>query len=437
MSSARVAGKNVGTGVRVENTLRDAVTLDHVRILRVTCSGFGGYPGPIWNEYGGPSNYGEGFFVGGRPYDFSKSGYRDVRIEDCEAFGNQYYGILVSGAWNPTAEEFANRDVHVVHCLAHHNPGDPAYRANHSGNGILLEEVEDGTIERSQAWENGALCASAAGGPVGIWAAAANRIVIRECVAFSNHSASLDGGGFDLDGGVSHSVIEHCTSHDNDGAGILLYSYPGAPNYFGGNIVRNNLCANDGKKNAMAGIAIGRHGGRFEGVEVCNNIVIASAKAGSDRAVSIFGKEAREIRFHNNVILACDGARLLEVVTQPGIALFGNTYWSGPFPFAILFDGHEYRNLTALRDSTGQEWSTTDETLFAALATVPAASIAPWLESVLAKSLIANPEALAAEPTAPPKSIVALPQTNPIQDQKFPGNLLEMLGVLLPAAVSE
>jgi hypothetical protein len=71
------------------------------------------------------------------------------------------------------------------------------------------------------------------------------------------------------------------------------------------------------------------------------------------------------------------------------------------------------------------------------LATVPAASIAPWLESVLAKSLIANPEALAAEPTAPPKSIVALPQTNPIQDQKFPGNLLEMLGVLLPAAVSE
>jgi len=421
------AGKNCGSGARVENTLSASARLDFVRVQRVTCVGFGGYPGPVWDGYGGPSNYGEGIFIGGRPSDRSKSGYCDVRVEDCETYNNQYYGIYVSGAWNPSIEAYANSDVHVVNCKAHHNLGDPNYRTNHSGNGILLEEVDGGTIERCAAWENGALCACPIGGPVGIWAASANAIVIRECVSFANHTASLDGAGFDLDGGVSNSTIERCTSHDNDGAGILLYSYPGSPHRFAGNVVRDNFSANDGKKNHMAGIAIGSHGGIFEGVEIYRNTIYASSKAGSDRAVTVFGAQARGISFHHNLVVASDGARLLEAISQPGLSFSENAYDSADSAFSMVFDGAEYGSLAALRDGAGQETSEGDEARLRALAVLPA-DFDTWLQAAVAQ--VSEPDA----------AVGALAKKEPAQageetatkETKSPGSVMQILGVLLP-----
>ena len=38
----------------------------------------------------------------------------------------------------------------------------------------------------------------------------------------------VDGDGFDLDGGVTNSVIQYCYSHDNDGPGLMLYGYTDA-----------------------------------------------------------------------------------------------------------------------------------------------------------------------------------------------------------------
>lgn len=347
-------GKNIGSGIRIENTLPGSVTLSHIHISHVTCSGFAGATVPVNDSLGSPTQYGEGIFVGGRPSDFGKSGYSDVSIEDCEVFQNQYYGILVSGAWNPVIETLANRDVRVLRCRAHHNLGDPNYRTNHSGNGILLGEVDGGLVDGCEAWENGALCACPIGGPVGIWAAAANAIVIRNCAAYFNRTSALDGAGFDFDGGVSNSIIEHCTSHDNEGAGILLYSYPGAPYAFAGNVARENVCVNDGKKNGMAGISIGCYGGRFEGVEVCGNTVIASARIGSGRAISVFGLNARDVRIHDNLLVACDGARLMEILKQPGLALANNVFWCGGSPFSVTFEGKEYASLQDFETGFGK-----------------------------------------------------------------------------------
>jgi hypothetical protein len=420
-------GRNIGSGVRIENTLPGNITLDYVRIARVTCRGFAGSANAVHSAYGQPCNYGEGIFVGGRPIDGSKSGYRDVRIEDCETAQNQYYGILVSGAWNPALQTLANQDVAVIRCRAHHNLGDPAYLANHSGNGILLQEVDGGTIENCQAWENGTLCACPYGGPVGIWAATANRIVIRDCVAYANHTASHDGAGFDLDGGVSNSTIEHCTSRDNDGAGILLYTYAGSPNYFGGNVVRHNVSANDGKKNGMAGIAIGRNGGRFEGVEIDHNIIFASAKAGSDRGVSIFGTEAREILFHDNVIFASDGALLIEALSQPGLVLVNNAFWCGGSQSPMVLDGQKYASLADWRQTTGRPSEDREPALSKAIAELSAEKIASWAELELARVGGAGDATPRREGLAK-----AAPETANPRDDKFPGNVIETLGVLLP-----
>lgn len=46
-----------------------------------------------------------------------------------------------------------------------------------------------------------------------------DRVTFRNCTAFGNLAKQQDGGGFALDGGVTNSVIEYCTSYDNWGSG--------------------------------------------------------------------------------------------------------------------------------------------------------------------------------------------------------------------------
>jgi len=57
------------------------------------------------------------------------------------------------------------------------------------------------------------------GGGVGIWAWDSNDIVIQHNIAHHNRTGSYDGGGFDLDGGVSNSIMHYNLSYENDGSG--------------------------------------------------------------------------------------------------------------------------------------------------------------------------------------------------------------------------
>ena len=96
----------------------------------------------------------------------------------------------------------------------------------HSGSGIILGNVDGGTIEWSRAYDNGRL----GNAGVGIWTHDSTRILIQYNESFDNHtSGDADGGGFDLDGGVTHSIMQHNYSHDNDGAGYGLFEYAERP----------------------------------------------------------------------------------------------------------------------------------------------------------------------------------------------------------------
>src|SRR5262245_29986745 len=144
---------NRGSGVSVLNTLPGGTRLEHIRVANVVARGFGKY----------------GIAVGGWPADKSQSGYRDVRISGCRASDNAYAGIHVFGLHDYYARSYAHRDVAVVDCVAHDNPGDPEFLDNHSGNGILLHDVDGGLIDGCTAFGNGGLCRAKSGGPVGIW----------------------------------------------------------------------------------------------------------------------------------------------------------------------------------------------------------------------------------------------------------------------------
>ena len=320
--------KNHGCGVTFVNTLSGDRRLEHVRISNVEARGFG-------RDLGAPSGKGEcqplagcGIFVGGNPVDNGKSGYADIRIDGCELHENEFYGALVTGCWHHEPVRYANTGVVLADCRFHDNTGDPGYREKHSGSGILVEDTDGGVVERCSAWENGALCNEAPGGPCGIWTAGSRRVTIQHCEAFRNRTGSSpDGDGFDLDGGSIECTLQYNYSHDNDGAGILVYRYPYAPLQDRDNVVRYNVCENDAVKLGNYGaIYVGNDDHGMSGVQVYNNTFIAGPSAKS--VISLHGKDVG-VAFRNNLILAPTGCPLVANANDSDAIIFqGNLYWA-------------------------------------------------------------------------------------------------------------
>lgn len=321
---------NRGAGVAFVNTLAGAARLKHVRVRNVEARHFGRrVPEPGTSPEGLQLPEGAGILVAGGPADRSKSGYDDVLIADCVCADNAYYGVLVTGAWDAAAKGYANANVRIERCVAHDNPGDPRYRENHSGSGIFLEDCDGGLIDRCVAYENGALCKDAPGGPCGIWTAVANRVTIQYCESFGNRTQAADGDGFDLDGGCTNCVLQCNYAHDNDGAGILVYTYKGAPHRDRDNVVRWNICENNSVRlHAYGGISVGNDGAGMAGVQVYENTVIVSRREGPAAAAIETRGGGIGVVFRGNLVVNTAGTALVSVRDDArSIEFVGNRYW--------------------------------------------------------------------------------------------------------------
>ena len=183
------ASKNMGSGILFTNTLPKDVKFTDIRIHRVDVSGFRD----------------SGICFTAEPTDRSWSGFRNVQITNTTSHDNGDAGINCTGTWNPERKGYAHADFYVGNCSAYRNAGIPG-KGSHSGNGIVLAQVDRATIEYCCAYENGRLNDYEGGGPVGIWAWDANRVLIQFNESHHNRTgSSKDGGGFDLDGGVTNS----------------------------------------------------------------------------------------------------------------------------------------------------------------------------------------------------------------------------------------
>jgi hypothetical protein len=274
----RASGRSAGTdvfdaGINLFNNMRGNVKLAFVRILGVDVRGFD-----------------HGIAIGGWS---GASGFRDVRIEDSVSAENRRAGVGFYGE-----KLYANEDVAVVRTVAFGNSGTPGLTRN-SGNGIVLGSVDRGLVERSVAYGNGWLCDTPEG-PVGIWAYDSRAVVIRHNLSFNNRTGGrADGGGFDLDGGVTDSVMEYNQSFGNDGAGYGLYQYPGAPPW-GNNIVRHNTSVDDGRKNGYGAITLWSGGSALGDVEISGNLIVQSGETTTD-AIQ-FRTPAAGARLRDNVV---------------------------------------------------------------------------------------------------------------------------------------
>jgi hypothetical protein len=226
----------------------------------------------------------------------------DVRITNVYAHDNGFAGIHITGKTINDPAKYDNANVYIGFCIAANNPGDPTVTGNHSGNGILASSVKGGTIEYSKAFNNGWDMPWTGNGPVGIWIWDCTDFKIQYCISYDNktRAGAGDGGGFDLDGGVSNSIIQYCLSYNNQGAGYGLFEF-GAAKPWENNTIRYNISINDAIYNTGS-IAVWRNetGGTMRNCEIYNNTFYNNTSRGYAIA---FLNNWPGFKFRNNIFV--------------------------------------------------------------------------------------------------------------------------------------
>lgn len=250
---------------------------------------------------------------------------RNAEINGVVAQDNGMAGILVEGDYQKRLSE----KIHIVNCRADNNPGDPTNLTNHSGNGILVGNSRNVVIEYCTATNNGWDMPRIGNGPVGIWGYEADSLIIQNCISYRNKTApgAADGGGFDLDGGVTNSIIQYCLSYENEGAGYGIFEYNGAGKWEN-NTVRYCVSINDGRKTEYASGAYIWNGwnvdSMFTDFYAYNNFFYNDTKYAFS-----FSSEGQHKRFYflNNVFVSSDTSDIFYGINSSATDAFLNNVW--------------------------------------------------------------------------------------------------------------
>jgi hypothetical protein len=360
-------------GIEFENTLAGAgnasVRLSGVTVDNVEVYGFGRF----------------GVSVGGSG-PAAKSGFANVVITNAVVHDNALGGIETHGNFSATATGYANANVRVAYCEVYNNTGY-ANSPNHSGDGIVLSDVDGLTIERNVAHGNGARNTHV-GGPVGIWVWDVNAATIQYNESYANKTNSTaDGGGFDFDGGVTNSVMQYNYSHDNDGPGYGVYQFQGA-RPFHDNVVRYNVSADDARKNSYGALDFWNGNGTsgIRDTAVYNNTVYVSPSAKTETVTTTNRKgqttttvvttklgDPRALRFvsgttnvsiRNNVFQTVGGVMLAQIdATQTNLQIQGNDWWPSGAAFSLKSLTKTYSSFSAFVSGTTYEKSASGQTV--------------------------------------------------------------------------
>lgn len=281
---------------------------------------------------------------------FQKSGVdlydcTETRVRKVIAADNGFSGINIMGSVRRLSRKILIQD-----CRAENNPGDPTNLDNHSGNGILAGVSDSVIIDHCAATNNGWDMPRIGNGPVGIWAWESDHVTIQYCISYRNKTSenAKDGGGFDLDGGVTNSIVQYCLSYENQGAGYGLFQYAGASPW-SNNIVRYCVSINDGMSTAGAGGIFIWNGSddpkQLSGCMLYNNVVYnTSAPLISYENAS----SHKDFIFTNNIFL---GPVRPIAGKFAGSHFVGNDWWNTSGDKRFL----QYMSLEEWSKQTGQE----------------------------------------------------------------------------------
>jgi hypothetical protein len=227
-------GTQTAIGIMVQNSYT-STAVNTILIQNNDISGF---------NISGPGQYGAEIFIAGQAY---ATGGNCGPLNNVQVLNNKLHGaagptspddngITGSGCGaNVTNVKYSGNEVFNI-------GGHGSAPGGTSGNGIVANSVDGGELSFNLVHDNGANV-NTCGGPAGVWAYKANNITIKFNEVYHMQPLPLSGGcdwaAYDLDEGVSNSIVEYNYSHDNAGAAILIY------NAAGPNTVRYNVSEND------------------------------------------------------------------------------------------------------------------------------------------------------------------------------------------------
>jgi hypothetical protein len=310
---------------------------EHIRVNNVVSNGFGLNGLQVWAHSG--------------------VGYDDVHVADSEFYNNGYSGVYIGatnhiGGATPAQNKY-HTNVLVERVAAHNNPGFVGDLPI-TGHGVIMANVDGGAIQDSVAFDNGKINGH---GNVGLWTYQSNAILIQRNVSYGNRSpGGMDGGGFDIDGGVTNSFIQYNHSFDNDGAGLLLAQFDDA-DPMSKNVIRYNLSVNDGRDH-YGGITVwGANAAELAQQTVFHNntvVVDKSVVPNTAGAVQFLGPHHDELDFLNNAFVALNGAALITGDTANSKSTFlRNSYWTaGAVP---VLESLGYTSVQAWANASNQE----------------------------------------------------------------------------------
>lgn len=226
----------------------DASDMKNITIDNVDVSGYGG----------------NGILISTGSSEF---GYSKVRVTNSLVHDNGMGGIQLMGSWDDAKKliRYSNKDVYIGNCKAYNNYGRPDYKANKSGNGIVIGGTIGGLVEYCEAYENGKDNGSTLVGPSGILMDNSKNITIQYSISHHNKGGStrMNGGGFDINGGCYGGVIQECDSYENEGAGYGFFQ-SATGNQWSNDTVRNNTSTNDARNSAYGAFTFQGGGSAFK-----------------------------------------------------------------------------------------------------------------------------------------------------------------------------
>jgi hypothetical protein len=329
------AGVNANSGRGIDLYMDVHYDLSFIRIDNCDISGFRGY----------------GIQFGCWDTNF---GFNDVRVTYTNSFNNGSGGMISYG-FNDVIN---HKNFYVAYSTFHDNKGRPDVTNTNTGNGIVLSAIENAAIEYCEAYNNGEYNANPAGGPVGIWFYLVKNGLIQYCESHHNNTSTIDGGGFDIDGGSQNCIIQHCYSHDNAGAGYLMAEY-GASVPYSGNIIRYNISQNDARKGSSGAIAFWGvdNSHRITQSQVYNNTVYLNADnvvSGTPSAVKLMGGNFSQVKLSNNVFCTQGAVHVLSAdvaVDSSALHFLANDYYNSGGILTFQWGGNLYYSLQAWKNA--------------------------------------------------------------------------------------
>lgn len=326
---------NTNSGISFYNDLAGNVKLDYIEITNTEVFGFREF-GIVIGAYNG------------------NSGFTNVLIENNKVHDILDAGISSYGQFSASKTGYAHSNITVRNCEVFNIIGYD--KGKHSGNGILLSDVQNSVIEHSTVYDSGSGNTNC-GGPVGIWYWDADQVTIQFSEVYNMSSGSgCDGAGFDLDGGVTNGLMQYNYSHDNDGAGFMAGQFTGARPM--NNItIRYNVSENDAATNGGSVYLFNGDNNSMSDIYVHNNTLYLSEHGTNSSAANIkyiYWKPVKEnINFYNNILYAVNGADLVNIPSGYDGYFAGNLYYSES-DFRIKYKGATYNSLESFR-ATGNE----------------------------------------------------------------------------------